>query len=112
MTAFYVSAGLMHFLRPRMYFKIMPPWLPYPKELNLICGFAEILLGLLVQVAELKVFATWGLVALLVAVFPANIHMFRLGQEKIGIPAWVLFLRLPLQGVLIYWAISVGSSVA
>lgn len=110
MTAFYVSAGLMHFMRPKMYLKIMPAWVPYPRVANLICGLAEIVLGLLLQLEAFKGFASWGLVALLVVIFPANIHMFRLGHAKTGIPGWILFLRLPLQGLLIYWAYSVGHS--
>lgn len=107
LAAAYVAAGVNHFVSPEVYVEIMPPWLPWHRELVLVSGFFEILGGLGVLLPATRVAAGWGLVALLVAVFPANLHM-ALNPEPFvarGIPLWGLYLRLPIQLVLIAWAI-------
>lgn len=103
LAGLFVLAGLNHFLNPGMYLAMMPPYLPYPEAFNLISGAAEIAGGLGLLVPCLRRAAGWGLIALLVAVFPANIHMALHGLEGVVIPAWVLWARLPLQFVLIAW---------
>lgn len=86
--------------------KIIPPIIPYAIELVYISGFIEIMLGVLILFKMTRRKAAWGLVALLVAVFPANIYM-SLAHERFGdIPLILLYLRLPLQALLIYWAYS------
>lgn len=108
MAAAYVAAGLNHFRAPSFYVQIMPPWVPWHLPMVILSGVAEIVLGVLVLVPRTRRLAAWGLVALLVAVFPANLHMalndVRIDGELAG-PAWALWLRLPLQGVLIAWAL-------
>ena len=104
MSVVYIFAGAMHFIRPRMYLKIMPPYLPAPLALVYLSGAAEILLGALLWVPETRALAAWGLIALLVAVLPANIFMLQGGEAMYGIPRWILILRLPLQAVLMAWA--------
>ncbi len=103
----YVAAGLNHFRAPSFYVQIMPPWVPWHLPMVILSGVAEIVLGVLVLVPRTRRLAAWGLVALLVAVFPANLHM-ALNEVRIDgelpAPAWALWLRLPLQGVLIAWA--------
>jgi uncharacterized membrane protein len=71
----FVAAGVNHFVRPDFYVKIMPPYLPWHLELVYLSGVAEIVLGVLVLIPKWRSLAAWGLIALLVAVFPANIHM-------------------------------------
>lgn len=104
MSLFYVVAGVMHFLKTNFYLKIMPPYLPFPLFLVYISGIAEILLGILILIPTIRVFAAWGVIALLIAVFPANIYMAQKGGAEFGAQDWALYLRLPLQGVLIAWA--------
>jgi uncharacterized membrane protein len=107
MGVFYVVAGLAHFMRPDFYLPMMPPWLPAHRELIFLSGVAEVLLGVAVLVPRLRRIAGWGIIALLIAIFPANLHIalhdvpvFGATQGA-GIWNWV---RLPLQAVLIAWA--------
>ena len=100
----FVAAGVLHFLRPGPYVQIVPPFLPYPLALVYISGAAEILGGIGVLIPSLRTSAGLGLIALLIAVFPANLYM-ALAPERAGLgvePLW-LWLRLPLQVVLIAW---------
>ena len=98
---FFVTAGASHFLRPAMFVAIVPPYLPSPEALVYVSGAAEVILGTLLLVRRWSSLAGWGLIALLIAVFPANIHMAMNAAQYSSIPAWALWLRLPLQGVLI-----------
>lgn len=103
-TAF-VAAGVYHLVNPDLYVRIMPPYLPWHYELVLISGVFEILGGIALLIPRLQVAAAWGLIALLVAIFPANVHM-ALHPEQFPIPPVLLWLRLPLQGGIIalaYW---------
>ena len=101
----FVAAGINHFRRPDFYLAMIPPWLPSPAVLNFISGAAEILGGIGVLVPATGRFAGWGLIALLVAVFPANVHMALAGLRPPGveIASWVLWARLPFQAVFIAW---------
>jgi uncharacterized membrane protein len=99
-----IAAGANHFWHPDFYINIMPPYVPWHRELVLISGAFEILLGVLLLVPRTQIVAAWGLVALLIAVFPANLHMALHPAEFSNIPEWALWLRLPLQGLLIAWA--------
>ncbi len=93
----------MHFVRPDFYLKIMPPYLPWHLELVYLSGFIELALGILLLVLRLSRWAAWGIIALLIAVFPANIYLYQ-HQEIIPGTPFLHFLRLPLQAVLILWA--------
>jgi uncharacterized membrane protein len=106
MGALYITTGTLHFLITRRYVAIMPPYLPAPRELVLISGAAEIAggVGVLAPSPPIRRAAAWGLVALLIAVMPANIYMVTDHEKFLGIPLWVAVLRLPLQLPLIYWA--------
>lgn len=101
--ALFVLAGLNHFLQPRMYTAIMPDYLPAHRALVALSGYAEIGLGALVVVPRLRLPARWGLIALLIAIFPANLHMALYAQRYPGLPPALLWLRLPLQAALIAW---------
>ncbi len=99
----FILAGILHFLRPEAYMKIMPPYLPWHRPLVILSGVAEIGLGALLLVARFSPHAAWGLIALLIAIFPANIYLYQ-HQEILRAPPLLHLLRLPLQGVLIWWA--------
>lgn len=104
LAAFFVVAGLNHFISPDFYLAIMPPYLPWPLGFVYLSGFFEVALGLLLLMPRFVVLAAWGLVALLIAVFPANIHMAINADLFPNFSATALWLRLPLQLVLIAWA--------
>jgi uncharacterized membrane protein len=108
MAGFYVLAGVMHFARPDFYRPMMPPYLPWHDLLIFLSGVAEVGLGIAVLIPSLRPLAAWGIVVLLVAIFPANIHIALYdvpvfgAREGAGIGNWI---RLPFQGVLIAWAL-------
>jgi uncharacterized membrane protein len=107
MAAFYVFAGFNHLMNPGFYLAIMPPDLPNPEWLNVLSGLAEIVLGVYVLEPRVRVLAAWGLIALLVAVFPANlwVAMENVGAEGPGSGAGALnWVRIPFQGLFIAWA--------
>lgn len=103
-----VSIGVLHFLRPEPFVRIVPPQLPAPWLLVYASGLAEIALGLLVLPRRTRRLAAFGLVALYVAVFPANLYM-ALAEVQLDpaapLPLWMLWARLPLQVVFIAWAL-------
>ena len=101
-----IGAGILHFKDPLPFVKIVPDFLPYPLALVYISGFFEILGGGGLLVPSARRYAAWGLVALYIAVFPANIHMavHHLPFGDGPTPDWILWARLPLQLVLIFWA--------
>jgi uncharacterized membrane protein len=101
-----VGAGVAHLAIPNVYLRVMPPYLPYPAALVLLSGLAEIAGGVGLMIPSLRRSAAYGLIALFVAVFPANINMAL--HPLPGIPIALLWLRLPLQLPLIYWAYCVG----
>jgi uncharacterized membrane protein len=99
----FISAGLNHFLRPKLYQAIMPDYLPWQRQLVTISGYAEVVLGIITFIPRLRLVTRCGLTALLIAVFPANLHMALHPQRYARIPRWLLWLRLPLQAALIAW---------
>jgi uncharacterized membrane protein len=104
MGGLYVLAGVLHFVNPKMYERIVPPSLPRPRELVYLSGVAEVVLGLGVLIERTRERSARGIVLLLLAVFPANVHMATSDDDFGGIPDWLLWARLPLQGVLALWA--------
>src|SRR3954462_614756 len=103
LAIFMVGAGTIHFARPEFYLKIMPPYLPWHLELVYLSGFFEIALGLLLLVRKCSRLAAWGIIALLIAVFPANIYLYE-HQELVPGSLTLHLLRLPIQAVFILWA--------
>lgn len=106
----FILAGILHFLKSDIFMKIMPDYLPWHKPLVLISGFFEIAGGAGLMIPTLQKFAAWGLILLLLAVFPANIEMFRKYYHRQGFTpfVWALLCRLPLQFVLIGWVYWAG----
>ena len=104
LAAFFVAAGVGHFLRPAFYEAMIPPYLPAAHLLVVISGIAEIVLGVLLVIPRFSRLAAWGLIALLIAVSPANIHMALHPSLFPEFRPIALLIRLPLQLVLIAWA--------
>jgi uncharacterized membrane protein len=99
----FIAIGVLHFVRPALFVRIVPPYLPWHYELVLISGAFEILGGIGLLVPRFTVPAAWGLIALLVAVFPANVHMALHPELFPEFTPAVLYGRLPIQGGLIAW---------
>ena len=104
MAITYVAAGINHFVLPRMYMKIMPPWLPLHSFFVKFTGVAEVLLGVLLIPGSTRHVAAWLLTALLVVIFPANVQMAINFRRKRNPYLWLAYARLPLQALLIWWA--------
>jgi uncharacterized membrane protein len=100
----FIGAGILHFTNAAFYVSIMPPYLPWHLELVYLSGVFEILLGVMLLIPRFTILAAWGLIALLIAVFPANIHMAMHPQLYPDIPPAMLYARLPFQLVFIAWA--------
>lgn len=101
LAALFVGAGLLHFLKPEAYLRVMPPYLPAPGLLVALSGAAEVAGGLGLLWPATRRAAGWGLLALLLAVFPANVYMLQI-HEQLHLPAWALWVRLPLQPLLMW----------
>ena len=100
----FIAAGAMHFVRPALYEKIMPPGIGHASELVALSGVAEIAGGLGLLIPRTRRAAGYGLIALLLAVWPANISMAVDAQRFATIaPAWALWARVPLQIGLMWW---------
>ncbi len=110
MGPMYVVAGIFHFLVPGVYVQIVPPVFPAPSAFVYLSGLAEIAVGIGLLIPRTRRYAAWATIALLVAVFPANVYMATSGVVVEGIPgggdpsALVRWGRLPLQAVLVLWA--------
>lgn len=103
LSAFFVLAGLNHFRNPDFYLRIMPPYFPWHLFLVYLSGVLEITLGILLLIPRFTRIAGFGLIVLLIAIFPANIHMAINSGLYPDISPIALWIRLPLQGVLITW---------
>lgn len=108
LAVFFIGAGLNHFRDPAVYLSMMPPWIPWPELLQKIAGAAEISGGIGVLIPRFRRAAAWGLLALLLAIFPANLHLALNGWPAAPTPiaGWILWARLPLQlvfGAWVWW---------
>jgi uncharacterized membrane protein len=108
LAGFFAFAGTMHFVIPRSYEATMPPSLPRHREAVIVSGIAEIAGGAAVLAQPTRRFARWWLLALLAAVFPANVHMAVNPEQVKGLdlkrtPRWALWARLPLQPLAMLW---------
>ena len=104
-SVFFIGAGMMHFIRPEFYLKLMPPFIPWHSAMVQLSGVCEILGGLGLLHPKTRRMAGWGLVALLVAVFPANFYMATNPVEAgaAAMSPLIRWGRLPLQALLIWW---------
>lgn len=107
MSFLYVFAGVSHFTQERFFVNITPPFLPNPRLIVQVSGVVEIALGLALWIPAWRMEAAWGIIALLILVYPANIYMLVVriqGKKFKKAPVWALWVRLVLQFVLLYWA--------
>jgi len=111
MGAVYVVAGVLHFLTPASFERVVPSSLPRPRALVYVSGVAEVALGVGVWFEQTRRPSAWGIVALLVAVFPANVYTVtddvagELAPDGMeGVARAIAWARLPFQGVLVLWA--------
>ena len=100
----FVAAGANHFINPKFYLNMMPAYLPWHYALVIVSGVAEIVLGVGLLIPQCSQAAAWGIILLLIAVFPANIHMALNPELYPSIPPVALWIRLPLQALLVLWA--------
>lgn len=106
MSIFYILAGFNHFKNPQLYLDMMPPYLPAHAVLNMLSGVIEIILGIGLLFEKYRRASAWGIIALLIAIFPANIYMYtnNISLGATAVPEWVALVRLPFQLVFIGWA--------
>jgi uncharacterized membrane protein len=107
-SAFFALAGSMHFVRPRAYEAIVPPYVPRHREVVVASGLAELAGAVAMVPAPTRRLARWWLIGVLVAVFPANVHMAINPEQVRGLdlnrlPRWALWARLPLQPLMMLW---------
>ena len=106
MAYFYISVGIKHFTEPEWFLQIYPPFLPFGLAAVYVSGFFEVLFGIMLLIPKTRYYAGWGLIALLIAVFPANIYLAYTNGAAMDIPAAVAWGRLPFQALFIglaYW---------
>jgi len=103
MALLYVLAGINHFRKPELYYKIIPPFLTNKKFINELTGSLEIMLGIYLCIPVFSNLAAISLIVLLILIFPSNVYMATNEKAHLGIPKWILYMRLPFQMVLILW---------
>ena len=106
MAYFYISVGIKHFTEPEWFLQIYPPFLPFGLAAVYISGFFEVLFGIMLLIPKTRYYAGWGLIALLIAVFPANIYLAYTNGAAMDISAATAWGRLPFQALFIalaYW---------
>jgi|TARA_B100001093_G_C26676653_1_gene948577 uncharacterized membrane protein len=104
LAAFFINVGIDHFINPDFYLSIMPPAFPLHLEAVYISGLFEVLGGLGVLIPRFRKFSGWGLIALLIAVYPANIYMALTPEAFPDVPLSALYIRLVFQFIFFYWA--------
>lgn len=100
----FVLAGMNHFRKPKLYERIIPPYIPEHASVVLISGIAEMILGFMIMNKHSQQVAAWGIIVLLVCFIPVHIFMIQDKKAGLKLPKWALILRLPLQLALILWA--------
>ncbi|MDR5590886.1 MauE/DoxX family redox-associated membrane protein [Christiangramia sp. SM2212] len=104
MSSMYIIAGIFHFIKPKMYMRIMPRYLPAHKLLVYLSGLAEIALGIGLCFPSTKDFSIYGIIIMLLVFLLVHFYMLSSKKAGAGIPTWILIVRLPLQFLLIWWA--------
>ncbi len=106
MSLFYIEVGINHIINPNWFIRIIPPILPFKIALVFICGIFEIILGSLLIFPKTRFIAGWGLILLLLAVYPANIYVALTNGKAMDTTPMIAWIRLPFQFVFIglaYW---------
>jgi uncharacterized membrane protein len=104
MAVIYVLAGLAHWVYPKIYTSIIPPWVPYKPTVVWSSGLLEIVLGLALFYPPFREGALYGIMGMLLIFLPVHTYMLGNAERYQKIPYWLLWTRIPIQGLLIYWA--------
>ena len=97
-------SGVLHFMKPKIYEKIMPPYIPAHSTMILLSGILEMIFGLMLLNPQTQNIAAWLIIAMLIAFLPVHIHMLQHKEASMKLPKWLLVIRLLLQFGLMYWA--------
>ncbi len=107
MAFFYITAGILHFLKPNIYISIMPNYLPFRKFLVHLSGFIEIVLGISICFSKLHNIAIYGLITMLLVFLLVHYNIINMyNEEEATCPKWLFWIRIPIQFLLIFWAYS------
>ena len=110
--AFFVFAGIIHFVNPQFYLPLIPDWIPFPEAVNLISGLLEVLFGLLVLYPKTKKWGSLGIVVLLILFIPTHVYFIQVGScipEVLCVDPWMGWVRLVVvHPLLLWWAWSAG----
>ena len=104
MGVLYILAGMNHFRKPKIYERIIPPYLPAHNTLVVLSGIAEMILGFMILNKNTQQEGAWGIIVMLILFIPVHIYMLQNEKAAMRLPKWLLILRLPLQFALMYWA--------
>jgi uncharacterized membrane protein len=104
MALIYIIAGINHFRNPKLYIKIIPPYIPNASLVNKTSGFFEIIFGIMMLFRSLASIAAVGIIILLIGFFATHFYMLQNEKASLGLPKRFLIFRLPLQIILIYWS--------
>jgi uncharacterized membrane protein len=99
-----IVAGFNHFRVPKIYERIMPPYIPAASTLVLLSGIIEMVLGLMLLNPDTQSYAAWGIIVMLLVFLTVHVQMLTDENASLKLPRWILMLRIPLQFGLIYWA--------
>src|SRR5690606_33917759 len=104
LAVIFILAGFNHFRTPKLYERIMPPYIPAKSTMVIISGVLEMVFGMMLLNSQNQQIGAWGIIVLLVLFFSVHIYMLQEEKASLKLPKWVLILRIPLQFGLIYWA--------
>lgn len=108
MSVLYVAAGVNHFIQPVFYVNIMPHYFPFPLELVYISGVCEIVLGVFVLFSKTRKTASWLIIAMLITFLSVHLQIVIDNYSLLGLMFWISVIRIPLQYVLIKWALAIS----
>ena len=103
MSGIYFIAGILHFIKPKIYKSIIPKYLPNRLMLVYLSGFIEIFLAILLLFTSTRNIAVYGIIFMLMAFLPAHLYMLS-DAYKTKIQPWILWARIPFQFILMWWA--------
>ena len=108
LCGFYIVAGLNHFINPEFYIALIPPYFKFVTEINIISGLIEVILAVLLISPKTRNWASYGIIAMLLAFIPAHMYSIEMGgciSNSLCVPVWVVWVRLVvIHPILIYWA--------
>jgi uncharacterized membrane protein len=102
--ALFVLAGANHFRQPKIYERIMPPYIPAIPTMVMLSGIAEMILGFMILTPASQILAAWSIIIMLLLFLPVHIHMLQNEEASMKLPKWMLIIRIPLQFGLMLWA--------